>query len=230
MFDRKPQSRVRRVATSSYPRMRRSVEGLRAERWFDGTTESIYAREERVRTALRQVREFLASDAHMEDGMRAHVLEWADGLEEEQRTLGKVAQEYVEASYEDQISSLPQYGVMAGSRKMYKRPVAATAEKIAELEREWRKFCHVEPQVLVSRLGHLLGDESGMREQAVDFVVEATLDIDDERIRARVIDTFVSNVERLRRHHVGRVREAKIASPPREVSRRTLAADSLLFD
>jgi hypothetical protein len=221
MFEQRQPSRVARIATSTYPRVAKSVESLEVDRnWFDGTNESIGLRQERVSQVIRQVRELMANSLHEEDVHFAQMSTWLSTLEAEKNSLEDVGREFIEAGYQEQIQGLPQYSAMAagGHRprlgESYCQPTTHRASTVPSRSfgKDWDRFVAVEPHYFVQKNANALTSSSEMRIRAVDRIVEATHGVSDEVLRAQIVDKFVFSVERERRNSVLQSQRNKTAS------------------
>ena len=208
MFEQRVPSRVARIATSTYPRVAKSVESLEVDRsWFDGSNESIFVRQERVAQVIRQVRELMANSLHEEDVHFAQMSTWLSTLEAEKSSLSDVGREYIEAGYQEQIQGLPQYSAMAagghrprlGESYCQDSTHRASLTPSRPLGKDWDRFVAVEPEFFVRKNANALASSSEMRVRAVDHIVLATHKVTDDTLRAEIVDGFVFAVERERR-------------------------------
>lgn len=231
MFEKRPVNRVARIATSTYPRVARSVETLAEDRsWFDGTRESILRRQERVSSVIQQVRAYMATED--ENSRLAQAQVWLSTLESEKESLRDVAREYIEAEYQDEIQRLPQYSMMAagGTRSRlgeYHRNAGRrqSSGDRPTLSRNWQRFCEVEPQFFVRNNMTAVASAAEMRTRAVDHVVAATEGLPDDRFRAEIVDRFVTAVERVRRQ----ASVPKTAKVEKQALDMSSVSDDLLF-
>ena len=180
-------------------------------RWFNGSSESIFARLDRLQDILDTTRTAASNpNASMIELERYANIITELGTEKE--ALEKVASEYVDFDTESYLNSLPG-GTIA---KEYRISSAGTADlgeddgsllyrTASSINREyedadWINFVTAGAEVWVEDQGHrLLESQLNTREAAVYYVENRTLPILDVEKRAAIIDNFVDNVEICRR-------------------------------
>jgi hypothetical protein len=179
--------------------------------WFNGSSESIFARLDRLQDILDTTRTAASNpNASMIELERYANIITELGTEKE--ALEKVASEYVDFDTESYLNSLPG-GTIA---KEYRISSAGTADlgeddgsllyrTASSINREyedadWINFVTAGAEVWVEDQGHrLLESQLNTREAAVYYVENRTLPILDVEKRAAIIDNFVDNVEICRR-------------------------------
>jgi hypothetical protein len=179
--------------------------------WFNGSSESIFARLDRLQDILDTTRTAASNpNASMIELERYANIITELGAEKE--ALEKVASEYVDFDTESYLNSLPG-GTIA---KEYRISSAGTADlgeddgsllyrTASSINREyedadWINFVTAGAEVWVEDQGHrLLESQLNTREAAVYYVENRTLPILDVEKRAAIIDNFVDNVEICRR-------------------------------
>ena len=178
--------------------------------WFDGSSRSISKR--------------IASLSRLERGFRERLATRENPLPEEDnayfrlvsalKDLRRVAQEYTDFDQEDYLSTLPG-GTVDSQRHLGSTvtreslgeddgsPLYRVAADILEgtSQVDWDKVAVVGSQDFIrEQPPEVLQSETFTREAAVDYVEGLTSSLLDPERRARVIETFVENVERLRRN------------------------------
>ena len=179
--------------------------------WFNGSSESIFARLDRLQDILDTTRTAASNpNASMIELERYANIITELGTEKE--ALEKVASEYVDFDTESYLNSLPG-GTIA---KEYRISSAGTADlgeddgsllyrTASSINREyedadWINFVTAGAEVWVEDQGHrLLESQLNTREAAVYYVENRTLPILDVEKRAAIMDNFVDNVEICRR-------------------------------
>jgi hypothetical protein len=179
--------------------------------WFNGSSESIFTRLDRLQEILDTTRTAASSSnaSTIELERYANII---TELGAEKEALEKVASEYVDFDTESYLNSLPG-GTIA---KEYRVSSAGTADlgeddgsllfrTASSLNKEfedadWINFVTAGAEVWVEDQTHrLLDSQLNTREAAVYYVENKTLPILDVVKRAAIIDNFVDNVEVCRR-------------------------------
>jgi hypothetical protein len=180
-------------------------------RWFNGTSESILTRLDRLQEILDTTR-MAASNLNASMNQIERYANILTELGSEKEQLEKLASEYVDFDTEDYLNSLPggtiakeyrissagtsDLGVDDGSL-LYR--TAATIENEFE-DADWINFVTAGAEVWVEdQHDRLLKSQLDTREAAVYYVERRTLPILDTIKRASIIDNFVDNVEICRR-------------------------------
>jgi len=180
-------------------------------RWFNGTSESILIRLDRLQDILDRTR-VAASNPNTTDRELERYAGVLAELGAEKEQLEKLASEYVDFDAEDYLNSLPG-GTIA---KEYRVSSAGTSDlgaddgsllyrTAASIENEfedadWINFVTAGAEVWIEdQNNRLLKSQSNTREAAVFYVEKKTLPILDSAKRASIIDNFVDNVEICRR-------------------------------
>ena len=179
--------------------------------WFNGSSESIFARLDRLQDILDTTRT-AASNPNTSTIELERYANIITELGAEKESLEKIASEYVDFDTEDYLNSLPG-GTVA---KEYRVSSAGTTDlgeddgsflyrtaKTVEDElrdADWINFVTAGAEIWVEdqHLG-LLNDQLSTREAAVYYVEQKTLPILDVVKRASIIDNFIDNVEICRR-------------------------------
>ena len=180
-------------------------------RWFNGTSESILTRLDRLQDILDKTR-MAASNPNV--GQR-EIERYANIITElgaEKESLEKLASEYVDFDTEDYLNSLPggtiakEYRVSsAGTSDLGEDDGSLLYRTAAGIENEfesadWINFVTAGAEVWVEdQHNRLLGSQLDTREAAVYYVERKTLPILDTVKRASIIENFVDNVEICRR-------------------------------
>jgi hypothetical protein len=180
-------------------------------RWFNGTSESILTRLDRLQDILDKTRT-AASDPNASDRDLERYANIITELGAEKESLEKLASEYVDFDTEDYLNNLPG-GTIA---KEYRISSAGTSDLGADdgsllyrtassIESEfegadWINFVTAGAEVWIEdQNSRLLNSQLDTREAAVYYVERKTLPILDTVKRASIIDNFVDNVEICRR-------------------------------
>jgi len=205
-------------------------------RWFNGSSESILARLDRLQDILDTTRT-AASQPNVNTTDLERYANIITELGAEKETLEKIASEYVDFDTEQYLNNLPG-GTIA---KEYRLSSAGTFDigeddgsllyrTAASLNSEyeyadWINFVTAGAEVWVEdQSHHLLDSHLNTREAAVYYVERKTLPILDVEKRAAIIDNFVDNVEICRRakkegsafHAIKSARINKVASSLKE--------------
>ena len=193
--------------------------------WFNGTSESILTRLDRLQDILDRTR-MAASHQHtnLNDLERYANILTELGAEKEQ--LEKLASEYVDFDTEDYLNSLPggtiakEYRISsAGTSDLGEDDGSLLYRTASTIENEyhdadWINFVTAGAEVWVEdQHNRLLDSQLDTREAAVYYVERKTLPILDTIKRASIIDNFVENVEICRRakNDSGKFRNIKSA-------------------
>jgi len=179
--------------------------------WFNGSSESIFARLDRLQEILDVTRTAASNPnaSFMELERYANII---TELGSEKESLEKVASEYVDFDTEQYLNSLPG-GTVA---KEYRLSSAGTVDlgeddgsllyrTASSINREyedadWINFVTAGAEIWIEdQSHHLLDSHLNTREAAVFYVEKKTLPILDVEKRAAIIDNFVDNVEICRR-------------------------------
>jgi len=195
-------------------------------RWFNGTSESILTRLDRLQEILDTTR-MAASNPNASVNQIERYANILTELGSEKEQLEKLASEYVDFDTEDYLNSLPggtvakEYRVSSAGTSdlgiddgslLYR--TAATIENEFE-DADWINFVTAGAEVWVEDQNErLLKSQLNTREAAVYYVERRTLPILDTVKRASIIDNFVDNVEICRRskNEVTNFRSIKSAS------------------
>jgi len=179
--------------------------------WFNGSSESIFARLDRLQEILDTTRTAASNpNASFSDLERyANIL---IELGAEKESLEKVASEYVDFDTEEYLNSLPggtvakEYRISsAGTFDIGEDDGSLLYRTASSINREfedadWINFVTAGAEVWVEDQNHrLLDSHLNTREAAVYYVEQRTLPILDVTKRAAIIDNFVDNVEICRR-------------------------------
>jgi len=180
-------------------------------RWFNGTSESILTRLDRLQDILDRTR-MAASNPNA--GMR-DIERYANILTElgaEKESLEKLASEYVDFDTDMYLDSLPggtiakEYRVSsAGTSDLGEDDGSLLYRTAAGIENEfenadWINFVTAGAEVWIEdQSPHLLNSQLNTREAAVYYVERKTFPILDTVKRASIIENFVDNVEICRR-------------------------------
>jgi len=180
-------------------------------RWFNGSSESILTRLDRLQEILDGAR-FAASNsnADLRDLERYANIITEFSVEKEQ--LEKLASEYVDFDTEDYLNSLPggtiakEYRISsAGTSDLGEDDGSLLYRTAASIEGEyedadWINFVTAGAEIWVEdQSPRLLDSQLDTREAAVYYVEKKTLPLLDTIKRASIIDNFVDNVEICRR-------------------------------
>lgn len=180
-------------------------------RWFNGTSESILTRLDRLQEILNTTRMAASNpNASTNDIERYANIITELGAEKEQ--LEKLASEYVEFDTEDYLDSLPggtiakEYRISsAGTSDLGEDDGSLLYRTASAIENEyedadWINFVTAGAEVWIEdQNNNLLKSQLNTREAAVFYVEKKTLPILDTTKRAAIIDNFVDNVEICRR-------------------------------
>jgi hypothetical protein len=180
-------------------------------RWFNGTSESILTRLDRLQEILTTTRMAASNpNASERDIERYASIITELGAEKEQ--LEKLASEYVEFDAEDYLDSLPggtiarEYRISsAGTSDLGEDDGSLLYRTAANIENEfedadWINFVTAGAEIWIEdQNSNLLNSQLNTREAAVFYVEKKTLPILDTTKRASIIDNFVDNVEICRR-------------------------------
>jgi hypothetical protein len=195
-------------------------------RWFNGTSESIFTRLDRLQEILDGTR-MAASNPNASQHEIERYANIITELGTEKEALEKLASEYVDFDTEDYLNSLPggtiakEYRVSsAGTSDLGEDDGSLLFRTAASIESEyedadWINFVTAGAEVWVEdQNSHLLNSQLDTREAAVFYVEKKTLPILDTVKRAAIIDNFVDNVEICRRskNEVSNFRGIKSAS------------------
>ena len=180
-------------------------------RWFNGSSESILTRLDRLQEILDGTR-MAASNPNVNPNDLERYANIITELGAEKEQLEKIASEYVDFDTEDYLNNLPggtiakEYRVSSAGTSdlgeddgslLYR--TAATIENEYE-DADWINFVTAGAEVWIEdQHNHLLKSQLNTREAAVYFVEKKTLPILDSVKRASIIDNFVDNVEICRR-------------------------------
>lgn len=179
--------------------------------WFNGTSESILNRLDRLQDILDRTR-MAASNANVADADLEKLANVITVLSAEKEQLEKLASEYVDFDVDDYLNSLPggtiakEYRVSsAGTSDLGEDDGSFLYRTASAIENEfesadWINFVTAGAEVWVEDQNvHLLKSQLNTREAAVYYVEQRTLPILDVTKRAAIIDNFVDNVEICRR-------------------------------
>jgi hypothetical protein len=179
--------------------------------WFNGSSESIFARLDRLQDILDTTR----TAASNPNATTLDLERYANIITElgaEKEALEKVASEYVDFDTEQYLNSLPG-GTVAKEYRMSSAGTADLGEDDGSLlyraassinkeyeDADWINFVTAGAEIWVEDQSHrLLDSQLNTREAAVYYVESKTLPILDVVKRAAIIDNFVDNVEVCRR-------------------------------
>ena len=180
-------------------------------RWFNGTSESILTRLDRLQDILDRTRMAASNpNADIRDIERyANIL---TELGAEKESLEKLASEYVDFDTDDYLNSLPggtvakEYRVSsAGTTDLGEDDGSLLYRTASSIESEyhdadWINFVTAGAEIWVEDQNpRLLNNQLDTREAAVYYVEQKTLPLLDTVKRASIIDNFVDNVEICRR-------------------------------
>ena len=179
--------------------------------WFNGTSESILLRLDRLQDILDRTRTAASNpNASTRDIERYASIITELGAEKE--SLEKLASEYVDFDTDDYLNNLPggtiakQYRISgAGTSDLGEDDGSLLYRTAASIEGEyedadWINFVTAGAEVWVEdQNNNLLNSQLDTREAAVFFVEKKTFPILDTVKRASIIDNFVDNVEICRR-------------------------------
>lgn len=180
-------------------------------RWFNGTSESIFTRLDRLQEILDSTR-MAASNPNTNQMELERFANIITELGAEKEALEKLASEYVDFDTEDYLNNLPggtiakEYRISsAGTSDLGEDDGSLLYRTAASIENEyedadWINFVTAGAEVWVEdQNNNLLKSQLDTREAAVFYVEKKTLPILDTVKRASIIDNFVGNVEICRR-------------------------------
>jgi len=180
-------------------------------RWFNGTSESILTRLDRLQDILDRTR-MAASNPNNSDRDIERYASIITEFSAEKEQLEKLASEYVDFDTEDYLNSLPggtiakEYRVSsAGTSDLGEDDGSLLYRTASSIESEyadadWINFVTAGAEVWIEdQSPRLLDSQLNTREAAVFYVERKTLPILDTIKRASIIDNFVDNVEICRR-------------------------------
>lgn len=180
-------------------------------RWFNGTSESILSRLDRLQEILDGARMAASkSDTTIADLERYANIITELGAEKEQ--LEKLASEYVDFDTEDYLNGLPggtiakEYRVSsAGTSDLGEDDGSLLYRTASAIESEyedadWINFVTAGAEIWVEdQNAQLLNSQTNTREAAAYYVEKKTYPLLDVVKRASIIDNFIDNVEICRR-------------------------------
>jgi len=179
--------------------------------WFNGSSDSIFNRLDRIQDLLDGLRMAASSDSVDQITLERYA-SFITELDEEKDQLQKVASEYVDFDTEEYLQNLPggtvasNYHIaLAGTVDLGEDDGSLLYRTAASVESEYREadwinFVTAGAEVWVEDQNYsLLNDQLSTREAAVFYVEKKTLPILDVTKRAAIIDNFVENVEICRR-------------------------------
>lgn len=180
-------------------------------RWFNGSSESILVRLDRLQDILDRTR-VAASNPNASFNDLERYANIITELGAEKESLEKLASEYVDFDTEEYINSLPggtiarEYRISSAGTSdlgdddgslLYR--TAATIENEFE-DADWINFVTAGAELWIEdQSPRLLNSQLDTREAAVYYVESKTLPLLDTVKRASIIDNFVDNVEICRR-------------------------------
>lgn len=180
-------------------------------RWFNGTSESILTRLDRLQEILDGTR-VAASNPNASTNELERYASIITELSVEKEQLEKLASEYVDFDTEDYLNSLPggtiakEYRVSsAGTSDLGEDDGSLLYRTASSIENEfedadWIGFVTAGAEVWTEdQNSQLLKSQLDTREAAVFYVEKKTLPILDSVKRASIISNFVDNVEICRR-------------------------------
>ena len=180
-------------------------------RWFNGSSESILTRLDRLQEILDGTR-MAASNPNVNPNDLERYANIITELGAEKEQLEKLASEYVDFDTEDYLNNLPggtianEYRVSsAGTSDLGEDDGSLLYRTAAAIENEyedadWINFVTAGAEVWIEdQNSQLLKSQLNTREAAVYFVEKKTLPILDSVKRASIIDNFVDNAEICRR-------------------------------
>jgi len=200
--------------------------------WFNGTSESIMTRLDRLQDLLDRART-AASHPNLSDRDLSRFASTITELSTEKEQLEKLASEYVDFDVEQYLDSLPG-GTIAREYRVSSAGTSDLGEDDGSLlyrtassiqnefeEADWINFVTAGAEVWVEdQSSHLLKSQLNTREAAVYYVEGRTMPILDVTKRAAIIDNFVDNVEICRRakNDISSFRTTKSASAKKVAS------------
>jgi hypothetical protein len=180
-------------------------------RWFNGTSESIFTRLDRLQEILDGTR-MAASSPNVSQHELERYANIITELGTEKEALEKLASEYVDFDTEDYLNNLPggtiakEYRVSsAGTSDLGQDDGSLLYRTAASIESEyedadWINFVTAGAEIWVEdQNANLLKSQLDTREAAVFYVEKKTLPILDTVKRASIINNFVENTEICRR-------------------------------
>lgn len=205
--------------------------------WFNGSSDSILNRLDRIQEMLNGMR-FAASSPNIQERDLERLASYITELDEERDQLQRMATNYVDFDTEDYLQSLPggtianQYRIAdSGTLNLGEddgsflyRTASAVSNEFANAD--WINFVTAGAEMWVEdQNNQLLRDSLATREAAVFYVEQKTLPILDVTKRAAIIDNFVDNVEICRRD-----KNDKIAAKREFTANKTRVASRLAED
>ena len=196
----------------TYENIEREVKTASADtKWFDGTSESIFARLDRLQDILDRTRTAASHpNVNMQDLEKYSNIITSLGAEKEQ--LEKIASEYVDFDAEEYLNNLPggtiakEYRISsAGTFDLGEDDGSLLYKAASGIQKEfddadWIGFVTAGAEIWVEdQNAKLLRDQIDTREAAIFYVEKKTAPILDSIKRASIIDNFVDNVEICRR-------------------------------
>jgi len=179
--------------------------------WFNGSSDSIFNRLDRLQDLLEGMRT-AASSPNTAEYELERLASFITELDEERTQLEHLAGTYVDFDAEEYLQNLPggtiarEYRVSsAGTSDLGEDDGTAlyrTAKAIEDEYRDndWINFVTAGAEIWVEDQNtSLLNDQLSTREAAVYYVEDKTMPILDVVKRASIIDNFVDNVEICRR-------------------------------
>ena len=179
--------------------------------WFNGTTDSIFNRLDRIQGLLDDMR-VAASHPQVNDADLERYASYITELDEERDQLSRLAATYTDFETEEYLDSLPG-GTIAREYRISSAGTSDLGEDDGSLlfrtakniesefaEADWINFVTAGAEVWTEDQNtQLLNDQISTREAAVFYVESKTMPILDVEKRAAIIDNFVTNVEICRR-------------------------------
>jgi len=194
-------------------------------KWFNGTSESILVRLDRLQDILDRART-AASNPNVSELDLTRYANTITALSTEKEQLEKLAAEYVDFDVQDYLDSLPG-GTIAREYRISSAGTADLGEDDGSLlfkaassvqsefkDADWVNFVTAGAEIWVEdQNNRLLNSQLNTREAAVYYVENKTLPILDVTKRAAIIENFVDNVEICRRakNDIGSFRGIKAA-------------------
>jgi hypothetical protein len=180
-------------------------------RWFNGSSESILTRLDRLQDILDRTR-VAASNPNVSLGDLERYASIITELGSEKESLEKLASEYVDFDTEEYLNSLPggtiakEYRISsAGTSDLGEDDGSLLYRTASSIENEfedanWINFVTAGAEIWVEdQNSRLLDSQLDTREAAIYYVERKTLPLLDTVKRASIIDNFVDNVEICRR-------------------------------
>jgi hypothetical protein len=179
--------------------------------WFNGSSESIFTRLDRLQELLDGTRMAASSDSVNVNDLEK-LASIITELQEERGQLEKIASEYTDFDAEDYLNSLPggtiarEYRVSsAGTADLGEDDGSLLFRTASNIESEyqnadWINFVTAGAEMWIEdQNNRLLESQSATREAATYYVEGKTMPILDVVKRATIIDNFIDNVELCRR-------------------------------